>query len=135
MTSTASAPRRCGSQEKKTSKPRSTVSPIAARNMCRPLSLRTAVRVNARARLLVTQPDQAEAFQGQVWVDAVERARMGRDQVREAARGDGLRLDAELLPDAPDDAVHLAREAVDEARLETGDGGLPDDGSGRREVH
>ena len=51
-------------------------------------------------------------------VDAVERARVRRDQVGEAARGDRLRLDAELLADPADDAVDLAGEAVDEAGLE-----------------
>ena len=36
--------------------------------------------------------------------------------------------------DAPDDAVHLAGEAVDEPRLEAGDGRLPDHRRRRREV-
>ena len=61
-------------------------------------------------------------------VDAVERARVRRDQVGEPAGGDGLRVGAQLVPDPADDSVHLAGEAVDEARLEAPDGGLPDRG-------
>ena len=55
-----------------------------------------------------------------------------RDQVGEAARGDRLRLDAELLADPVDDPVHLAGEAVDEPGLEAADGRLADHRRRRR---
>ncbi len=43
-----------------------------------------------------------------------DRLRVRCDEVGEAARRDRLRSDAELAPDATDDPVDLAREAVDE---------------------
>ena len=51
---------------------------------------------------------------------------MRSDQLGEAARRDDLRLGAELRADPVDDPVHLAREAVDEARLQRGLGRLAD---------
>ena len=50
------------------------------------------------------------------------------DQLREAARREHARVAAELLAHAPDDAVDLAGEAVDDAALQRVHGVAPDHG-------
>ena len=52
--------------------------------------------------------------------------RVRRHELREAARRDDLRLDAELPADRCDDAVHLAGEPVHDAGLEPSDRRLAD---------
>jgi len=82
----------------------------------------------------VALPDQPQSGERQQVVDLVDQFAVGRDDRRMPAGCDGRRLLAELLADAPEDAVHLAGEAVHEARLERGVGRAPDRGLRRLEV-
>ena len=102
--------------------------PSRRRDPARPADL------DLRRRLGVPEPDEPEALEREVGVDAVEGLGVRGDQVGEAARGDRLGLDSELLADLRDDPVHLACEPVDEAGLEAADGRLADHGRRRGEV-
>src|SRR5439155_303989 len=68
-----------------------------------------------------------EPGEGEERVDELDRRRVRGDQVGETTGGDRARVDRELVANAPDDAVHLAGEPVDESRLEARDGRLADD--------
>src|SRR5437588_2632381 len=83
---------------------------------------------------VVPLPDEPEALEGEERIDELDRPRVRRDQVGEAARRDHPRLRAELLADPVDDPVHLTREAVDEPRAERGLGRLADHGRRLLEV-
>ena len=64
----------------------------------------------------VPVPDEAQALERQERVDRVDRLRVRGDQLRQPTGGDDGRRLADLGAHPLDDAVHLAREAVDHAR-------------------
>ena len=68
--------------------------PSRRRGPARPADLDLRRRLGALARF--RSPDDPQPLERQVRVDPVERARVRRDQVGEAARRDRLRVDAEL---------------------------------------
>src|SRR5438034_9452725 len=81
----------------------------------------------AADRSAVPFPDETQPVEGEERVDELDRRRVRGDQVRKTTGGDRARVDRELVANAPDDAVHLAGEPVDESRLEARDGRLADD--------
>src|SRR5215213_5465514 len=76
--------------------------------------------------LRVQGPDEAQALERQIGVDALDRLRMWDDELRESAGRNRRRLGAELAADPLDDPVDLAREPVDEPRLKAVHCGLAD---------
>src|SRR4029079_19616039 len=82
--------------------------------------------LDLRRRLAVSFPDDPDALERQERIDRLERASVRDDQVRETARGDRLRLGAELFADPLDDPVHLTSKAVDQPRLQARRGVLRD---------
>src|SRR4051812_6829982 len=77
---------------------------------------------------LVAVPDDPQALERERGVDSRDRLCVRRNQLRQAAGRDHLRLGAELAADARDDAVDLPGEAVDETRLERSRSRLADRG-------
>ena len=71
-------------------------------------------------------PHEPQALERQPRVDELDRPRVRRDQVREAAGRDRACFRSELAADARDDLVHLPDEAVDEPRLQRRGGRLAD---------
>src|SRR5262245_14190073 len=80
-------------------------------------------------------PDQAQALEAEVRVDGLDRAGDALHLGGEAARADDLRVAAELGAHALDEAVHEARVAEHDARLDVGDRVAPDGGRRRDELH
>src|SRR3954469_21417817 len=62
-------------------------------------------------------PDEPQALQRELRINAVERGRVRRDQLGQATRGDRLRVGPGLCSDAAPDRIDLTCEAVHEARL------------------
>src|SRR3954469_11125364 len=77
------------------------------RERIRPLSLAS-----------VALPDEAQPGQRQQVIGLVDLVAERRDRAREAAGCDGHEVVADVLAQPSDDAVDLAGEAVDDARLD-----------------
>src|SRR5439155_5492229 len=72
--------------------------------------------------LMISLPDQPQAFECEEGIDELDGLRVRCDEVRQSTGRDRARVRAELAADPPDDSVHLSREPVNESRLEARDG-------------
>ena len=77
--------------------------------------------------VLVAFPDEAEAVEGEHFVDAADVLAAAGDELGEAAGGDGFGVGAELGDEAFEDAVDQADVAVVEADLDVVGGAGADD--------
>src|SRR4051812_29531549 len=85
------------------------------------------LRSVARTLPAVALEDQTEADEGQVRLVLGDGLALAEQERRKTTGRDDDRLSAQLVGDAPHDAVDLAGEPEDDARLERLDGRLADD--------
>jgi len=88
----------------------------------------------ARVVVLVALVDEAEAAEGEQFVDLGDVLGTAGDETRESSGGDGLGIRAQLGDHAFEDAVDQADVAVVEADLEVVDGAGADDLGGLADV-
>src|SRR3954451_18948078 len=88
-----------------------------------PPSVQVSLRERMAPRLApVALPDQAQPRERQQVVGFVDLVAERGYRAGQPAGRDGHQVVADLLAQPADDAVHLPREAVDDARLDRGDG-------------
>src|SRR5882724_9991577 len=91
-------------------------------------------KLNTKSLLLVTLPDNAQAFESEQVVHAGDVHRAASDQFGEAAGGDDFCLLAHLVQQSREDSVYQAEIAEVKARLQAPDRGRADDAIGLADV-